>query len=222
MIDHVKALSRRLVEVQEAERRHLARELHDEIGQLMTGLGLLLEPKADLSPEEVRATFEQMRVIIDELLERIRGLSFDLRPTALDELGLVPALLALFERFTGQTEILIDFKHQGMARRFQPEVETATYRIVQEALTNVARHARVAGAVVRIGATSDGLLSPRLSVQIEDRGRGFDPETVLRARQTGGLVGMQERLMLLGGHLTIESRPGSGTQIIAEIPLHSG
>ena len=222
MIEHVKALSRRLVEIQEAERRHLARELHDEIGQLLTGLGLLLEPEADLSPEAAKATFEQMRVIIGELLERIRGLSFDLRPTALDELGLVPALLALFERYTGQTEILIDFKHQGMARRFQPEVETAAYRIVQEALTNVARHARVAEATVRIWATSDGIRSPRLSVQIEDRGRGFDAETVLRAPKSGGLVGMQERLMLLGGHLTVESRPGGGTQIIAEIPLNGG
>ena len=222
MIEHVKALSRRLVEIQEAERRHLARELHDEIGQLLTGLGLLLEPEADLSPEAAKTTFEQMRVIIGELLERIRGLSFDLRPTALDELGLVPALLALFERYTGQTEILIDFKHQGMARRFQPEVETAAYRIVQEALTNVARHARVAEATVRIWATSDGIRSPRLSVQIEDRGRGFDAETVLRAPKSGGLVGMQERLMLLGGHLTVESRPGGGTQIIAEIPLNGG
>lgn len=195
----LQALSRRLLEVQEAERRHLARELHDEIGQLLTGLGLLLKPEADWSKEAALATFEQMQVIIDELLERIRGMSFDLRPTALDELGLVPALLALFERYTGQTGKLVDFKHNGMARRFEPEVETAAYRIVQEALTNVARHARAAEATVRIGATSDAL-----SIQIEDRGRGFDSKTALRAPQSGGLVGMQERLMLLGGQLTVE------------------
>ncbi len=244
MIERVKALSRRLVEVQEAERRHLARELHDEIAQLLTGLGLLLKPEANLSPEggmlsrpeaqiqsgekasgatkTWHSTQVQMQLIIDELLERIRGLSFDLRPAALDELGLVPALLALFERYTGQTGILVTFKHQGMARRFQPEVETAAYRIVQEALTNVARHAGVAEATVRIWATSDGLGSPRLSVQIEDRGRGFDSKTTLRAPQSGGLVGMQERLMLLSGQLTVESRPGGGTQIIAEIPLNEG
>jgi signal transduction histidine kinase len=209
----LKALYGRLVEIQETERRHLARELHDEIGQLLTGLGLLLKPDADLSPEAAHP-FEQMRIIIDELLERIRGLSLDLRPTTLDELGLVPALVALFERYGGQTGILVDFKHQGMARRFQPEVETAAYRIVQESLTNVARHARVAQATVWIWATSNVL-----RIQIEDRGRGFDFETALRAPEFSGLVGMQERLVLLGGHLTVESRPARGTQIIAEIPL---
>jgi PAS domain S-box-containing protein len=213
----LQALSRRLLEVQEAERRHLARELHDEIAQLLTGLGLLMKPEVEVSPEAARATFEQMQAIIDELLERIRGLSFDLRPAELDELGLVPALLALFERYTGQTGIQVNFKQQGMARRFQSEVETAAYRTVQEALTNVARHARAVDATVQIRATSEVL-----SVQIEDRGRGFDSKTTLRAPQSGGLMGMQERLLLLGGNLTVESRPGGGTRIIAEFPLHSG
>jgi signal transduction histidine kinase len=104
-----------------------------------------------------------------------------------------------------------------MARRFQPEVETAAYRTVQEALTNVARHARAVDATVQIRATSEVL-----SVQIEDRGRGFDSKTTFRAPQSGGLMGMQERLLLLGGNLTVESRPGGGTRIIAEFPLQGG
>jgi signal transduction histidine kinase len=214
MIEHVQTLSRRLLEVQEAERRNLARELHDEIGQLLTGLGLLLKPDGNPSSLPPPVTVEHMRVIIQELLERIRGLSFDLRPAALDEHGVVPALLALFERYTSQTGIVVDFKQQGMARRFPPEVETAAYRTVQEALTNVARHARAAEATVRVWATVD-----ILSVQVEDRGRGFDAEAVLQATRSGGLVGMRERLTLLGGHLTVDSWPGGGTRILAEIAL---
>jgi PAS domain S-box-containing protein len=210
----LQALSRRLLEVQEAEGRHLARELHDEVGQLLTGLRLLLKPNGTVPADAVTARFEQARAIVDELLQRVRALSFDLRPAALDELGLVPALLALFERFTEQTGVLVDFKHQGVEQRFAAEVETTAYRVVQEALTNVARHAAVAGATVRVWTTADAL-----NLQIEDRGRGFDPEITPATPRSSGLVGMEERVVLLNGHLTIESQPGGGTQITAELPL---
>jgi PAS domain S-box-containing protein len=203
-------LSRRLLRVQEEERRHLARELHDEVGQLLTGL-LLLLPDGDLPRDAAKARLAEARGVIDGLLERVRTLSFDLRPAALDQLGLVPALLTLFERCAHQTGVVVDFKHQGVERRFQPEVETAAYRVVQEALTNAARHAGVTAATVRAWATAD-----LLGVQVEDRGRGFDPEA---APRSGGLDGMRERVALLGGELSIESRPADGTQITAEFPL---
>jgi PAS domain S-box-containing protein len=212
--DRLQSLSRRLLEVQEFERRHLARELHDEVGQLLTGLRLLLKPDGGLTSDAARARSEQARGIVDELLDKVRELSFDLRPAALDQLGLLPALLALLERFTAQTGVQVHFKHQGVERRFAPEVETTAYRIVQEALTNVARHAGVTEATVRLWATAD-----LLSVQIEDRGRGFDPEAALAMSRSSGLAGMQERVMLLEGDLTVESRPGDGTQITAELPL---
>jgi signal transduction histidine kinase len=212
--DRLQRLSRRLLEVQEEERRHLARELHDEVGQMLTGMGLILKSNADLTTNAARAGFEQVRVLVDELLERVRQLSFDLRPAVLDQLGLLPGLLALFERYTRQTGVLVDFKHQGVDGRFAPEVETTAYRIVQETLTNVARHAGVAGVTVRAWTTKD-----MLSVQIEDRGHGFDLEAVLATPRSSGLVGIQERVTLLGGRLTIESRPGAGTQITAELPL---
>jgi PAS domain S-box-containing protein len=212
--DRLQSLSRRLLEAQEVERRHLARELHDEVGQLLTGLRFLLKPDDDLTSDAARARFEQARGIADELLERVRGLSFDLRPAALDQFGLLPALLALFERFTEQTGVQVHFKHQGVERRLAPEVETTAYRVVQEALTNVARHAGVTDVTVRVWATA-GLLS----VQIEDRGRGFDAEAALASPRSSGLAGMQERVMLLEGSLTVESRPGDGTQITAELPL---
>jgi signal transduction histidine kinase len=137
-----------------------------------------------------------------------------LRPADLDQLGLLPALLALLERYTAQTGVLVNFKHQGVERRFAPEVETGAYRIVQEALTNAARHAGVAGVTVRVWTDAD-----RLNLQIEDQGRGFDPEVALKAPRSSGLIGMQERISLLGGRMSIESSPGAGTTITAELPL---
>jgi signal transduction histidine kinase len=151
--------------------------------------------------------------MVDEILGKVRGLSADLRPVVLDHLGLVPALITLFERYSFQTQVSVDFKHRGVEGRFVPEVEMTAYRIVQEALTNVARHADVDQVAVRVWTTAD-----RLSVQIEDRGHGFDPEAALSNPRTGGLTGMQERVKLLAGQLTIESRPGEGTQIAAELP----
>jgi PAS domain S-box-containing protein len=212
--EHLQTLSRRLLEVQEAERRHLARELHDEVGQLLTGLRLILQPRADRPADEDKAKPEQARAIVDELLGRIGGLSFDLRPAALDQLGLLPALLALFERYTEQTGVQVHLKHRGVERRFAPELETTAYRVVQESLTNVARHAGVTEVTVRVWVTAD-----LLSVQIEDRGLGFGPEAALASPQSSGLAGMQERVMLLAGSLAIESRLGAGTQITAELPL---
>jgi PAS domain S-box-containing protein len=212
----LQTLSRRMLTIQENERQHLARELHDEIGQLLTGLRLLLKDNGDWPADAVKTRFDQARSIVDDLLAKVRRLSFDLRPADLDQFGLLPALLAFFERFTEQTGVLVDFKHKGIDGRFAPDVETAAYRIVQEALTNVARHAGVAGAIVRVW--SDGSV---LNLRIEDRGCGFDPEAARRAARTRGLADMQERAMLLGGSVTIESSAGSGTTVAVELPLGS-
>jgi signal transduction histidine kinase len=205
-----------LLDVQETERRHLARELHDEIGQLLTGLRLLLRPNGD-SGDGAQDRFKQARAIVDHLVAKVRGLSFDLRPADLDQLGLLPALLALFERYTAQTGVLVNFKQQGVERRFASAVETAAYRVGQEALTNAARHAGVAGVTVRIWIDTD-----RLNIKIEDHGCGFDPEVALKALRSGGLIGMQERVALLSGRLIIESTTGNGTTIFAELPLNGG
>jgi PAS domain S-box-containing protein len=211
----LQAVSIRLLDVQETERKHLALELHDEIGQLLTGLRLLLRLNGESSADAVKTRLEQARTIIDDLLARVRRLSFDLRPADLDQLGLLPALLALFERYTAQTGVQVDFKHQGVEGRFATPVETGSYRIVQEALTNAARHAGVAGVTVRVWADADVL-----NIRIEDRGCGFDPEVALKAPRSSGLIGMRERIALLGGRMTIESSPGSGTTITADLPLN--
>jgi PAS domain S-box-containing protein len=211
----LQALSLRLVETQEAERRRIARELHDEVGQLLTGLKLTLEmstqPPADLAWDRMG----EAHALITDLMARVRQLSLDLRPAMLDDLGLLPTLLWHFERYANQTNVHVTFKHTGLeGRRFPPEVETAAYRIVQEALTNVARHAGVGEVTVRVWASQD-----RVSVQAEDQGAGFDPEVALAATKTAGLTGMRERAVLLGGQLTIESAPGAGTHLTAELPL---
>jgi len=212
--ERLRGLSRRLVEVQEAERRHIARELHDEVGQVLTGLRLLLEIGAHLSPEEVKGKSEEARMLVNDLIARVRDLSLDLRPAMLDDLGLVPALLWHFERYTSQTDVRVIFEHTGLEGRFGLEVETAVYRIVQEGLTNVARHAGVSEVTVQIWDTRD-----TLNAQIEDQGTGFDASAVLTSGQAGGLSGMRERTVSLGGQLIVESVPGSGTRLMAELSL---
>jgi PAS domain S-box-containing protein len=214
--ERLQIVSRRLVEIQEAERRTIARELHDEIGQLLTGLKLLLGMSARLKPEKVKPRLSEAQALANELMARVRELSLDLRPAMLDDLGLLPALLWHFERYTARTNVRVDFEHSGLERRFLSEIETAAYRIVQEALTNVARHANVHEVTVDLRADEH-----TLSMRIDDRGRGFDPEVALAASGSVGLVGMRERAALLGGRLTVTSTPGRGTQVMAELPLTS-
>jgi PAS domain S-box-containing protein len=212
--ERLQILSQRLVEVQESERRYIARELHDEIGQALTGLKLVLDMAARSPGEDIGDSLREALALVDGLMTQVRNLSLDLRPTMLDDLGLLPALLWHCGRYTDRTGIHVDFRHTNLeGRRFGPKVETAAYRIVQEALTNVARHADVDEVAVRLW-TEQGILN----VRIEDQGAGFDPEHAMAA-ESSGLVGMRERAILLGGSLTIESTPGAGTRLAAQLPL---
>jgi signal transduction histidine kinase len=159
----------------------------------------------------------QAQALVRDLSDQVRNLALDLRPTMLDDLGLGPALVWLFERYTAQTNVAVRFEHRLQEeQRFDPDVETTAYRIVQEALTNVARHAGVAEVTVRLWTDADTLF-----VVTSDQGRGFNPRTV-RPRASSGLAGMAERAVLLDGRLTIESAVGTGTRLTASLPLHSG
>jgi PAS domain S-box-containing protein len=211
-----KALSRRLMEVQEAERRAFARELHDEVGQELTGLSLVLKSSLALPPEDARASLQEAQTLVKDLLSRVRDLSLRWRPTMLDDLGLLPALLWLIDRYGAQSRIQVHFEHEGLERRFPPPVETAAYRIVQEALTNVARHAQVDRVALRVWLGLDVLC-----LQIEDSGKGFDPRLQGQNPASGGISGMQERARLLGGRLALESAPGRGTRLTAELPVRN-
>jgi signal transduction histidine kinase len=212
--ERLQSLSRRIVEVQEEERRHLARELHDEIGQLLTGVKLALEMSGRFSTDTVKGNLSKIGATVDDLLAKVRVISLNLRPTMLDDLGLLPALLWHFENFSGQTGLSVDFKHKGLGRRFRAEVETAGYRVIQEALTNVARHAGVKEAVVL--AWIDGA---SLCLQIEDRGHGFDPAALRTDHASSGIVGMRERAFSLGGKFRLESSPEDGTVVFVVLPL---
>ncbi len=213
--EQLHALSRRVLEVQEAERRHIARELHDEIGQSLTALKLLLERRDTQPDDDITARLSDARGVLGHLIATVRDLSLDLRPAMLDDLGLLPALLWFLERYRAQTRVGVSFHHTDVVgRRFGTDIETAAYRIVQEALTNVARHAAVNAATVRMWANRD-----MLSILIADQGQGFDLTAVLATSEASGLAGMNERAVLLDGHLTIESTPGGGTQVTAQLPL---
>ena len=204
----------RVLSAQEDERRRLARELHDETGQALTSILLGLRGLEDAKdPETLRAAVGEVRDLVRSTLQDVRRLAVELRPAALDDFGLVAAVERLTESFAEQTGIAVEFVPNVPADvRFPPEVETALYRIVQESLTNVVKHAQ-AGHVSIVLSQRAGFVS----VVVEDDGVGFEPA---RAREGGlGLVGMRERVGLLGGRITVESRPGAGTTFVVEVPL---
>ncbi len=215
----LKALSERLVEVQEAERRYLARELHDEIGQNLTSLSLNLEIitrsiEAGEKKSTLQMEMESIRGQVKGLLNQVRDLSLNLLPAMLDDLGLLPTLLDHCQRFTAQTGIQVKLAHHGLETRLPTQLETAAYRIIQEALTNVARYAGVDQVEVRLWATPY-----LLGVQVEDQGIGFDLQQIDSAHRSSGLPGMRERAANCGGTLEIETMPGVGTCLTAEFPL---
>lgn len=213
--EELRQLSHRLVEVQEDERRNIARELHDEIGQLLTGLKLVIEMAARQPGDQIKDQCHQAQVLVNELMGRVRDLSLNLRPAMLDDLGLLHALLWHIERYSAQTGIKVLFNHAGLEDRVVgPEIEIAAYRIVQEALTNVARHANAKQAKVSVTADAENLC-----VTIADDGSGFDPNLALATRNSSGLAGMRERAQLLGGKLLLESHANSGTTVTALLPL---
>jgi PAS domain S-box-containing protein len=211
----LQALSLRLLEVQEAERRHIARELHDEIGQQLTGLKLLLDMNANPPGKPARSSLSEAQTMLQHLMNVVRELSLSLRPAMLDDLGLLPALLWHLERYSTQTGVEVRFQHSGIeGQRFPTEVETAAFRIIQEALTNVARHAGGAAADVRLWREGD-----RLQLVVLDQGPGFDPYSALTANRSNGLAGMSERASLLGGTFRVESATGQGTRLSAVLPV---
>lgn len=204
---------RRVVSGQELERRRLARELHDETGQALTSILLGLRAVEETgSSEEMHEAAAALRELVVATLQDVRRLAVQLRPKALDDFGLAAALERLAETFSESTDIRVDLEAQLGEERLPPEVETTIYRIVQEALTNIVKHAeasRVSILLVRREASATAV--------IEDDGRGFDPAT---ARDDGlGLLGMRERVELHDGRLTVESEPGSGTTLVVEVPL---
>lgn len=211
-------LLHRLMTAQEEERRRIARELHDEAGQALTSLlvSLRLMENAQ-SLEEVRALVAGMREVVSQTLNEVHNLAVELRPSVLDDLGLVPALARYVQGCRVRFGIGVDLEVVGLESVRLPEaVETAVYRIAQEALTNAVRHAGAQHVSIILERRGNTVV-----LIVEDDGQGFDVRAVMAAREQGrlGLHGMAERASLVGGRLTVESTPGAGTTVMLEVPV---
>ena len=212
-----KELLRRLVNVQEDERRRISRELHDQMGQhvasLMLGLRLAKDAAEDGSP--LRDRLERLEVAADRIGREAHRIALELRPTALDDLGLVPALVNHLDDWALRTGVAAEVRTAGFdGERLPPPVETTIYRVVLEALTNVFKHADARRVIVTLNRFKDVA-----SLIIEDDGKGFDVPRSAGAKGKLGVVGMRERAALVGGTLEVESTPDGGTSILVRIPV---
>ena len=218
--EQLRMLSRQLMKVQETERRHIARELHDEIGQALTAVKIDLEKMQGLDKHGLHTQgLEESIVTIDRTLRQVRNLSLDLRPSMLDDLGLIAALRWLIDRQAQRAGLIAEFIVDPLETKLEPELETVCFRTVQEALTNVVRHARAKHVHVELRKSKT-----ELKLIIRDDGIGFDVSAAQRRALRGesfGLLSMQERVQLAGGQFEIKSKPKHGTTIRAHFPLTS-
>jgi signal transduction histidine kinase len=209
-------LLKKVVQAQEDERQRISRELHDELGQSMTSLliGLKLLEKAGLD-DEGYLVIGNLSGTVSGMLSSIHDMALELRPAALDDLGLAPALAQYARESQARLGFKIDFEVIGMnGRRLPREVETTLYRIIQESLTNVARHSMASKTSIILKQSENSIIAI-----VEDNGIGFDTKQALEKPHRLGLYGMQERAALVGGKLTVESTIGMGTTIYIEVPL---
>ncbi len=206
-------LSARLVETQETERKNISRDLHDAVGQSMSAvqfelhdLGLVLAPY----PEPLRTRVDRMRELVESSVAMVRNMALLLRPSMLDDLGLAAALEWQADQVSKSTGVRIEMASDAFSSDLPEEHKICVFRVVQEALNNVCRHARASSVEIALQSNERGI-----SVKIRDDGRGFR----LPRRNGLGLIGMQERVESLGGRLTVDSEPGRGTTIEIALPL---
>jgi PAS domain S-box-containing protein len=201
-----------VIKAHEDERKQVALELHDQVGQSLTGLKMMLgQISKSLTPESLSILNEAQKEVGD-LLQKVREMALNLRPSMLDDLGLLPALIWHLDRYKNQTKIKVDFEHNGLDKSFDLNISVSVFRIIQESLTNIARHARVDHAFLDVWADENAI-----HLTVKDLGVGFDPK-VTRYSSTG-LRGMRDRAQSMGGYCRIDSSPGKGTTVCAEIPF---
>jgi signal transduction histidine kinase len=209
-------LSARLLQVQEAERRALSRELHDEVGQslsaVLLGVGNAAASLSEDNNPEAREQLQELRRLAERTVAVVRDMSLLLRPSMLDDLGLIPALEWQAREVSRMNKLHVEVSAEGVSEDLSEEHKTCVYRVVQEALRNVTRHASAKNAHVTLVQDEE-----QLRLEIRDDGQGFTP-----AREKGiGLLGMEERVMHLGGSFTLNSEPGKGTRIRVAVPLRA-
>ena len=212
-------LLEKVIGVQEEERKRIARELHDDTGQAITSLMVGLRVASETMENDSRARLGDLRDIAAQTLESVKRLARELRPALLDDLGLSAALERYVASYRANFGLNTDLQMTGFRNgdRVSPHIELALYRIIQEALTNIAKHARAQNVSVVVERKTCAVVAI-----VEDDGRGFDARAVLDAspEESGlGLHGMRERAELVGGRLQIESTPGAGSSVFVEIPI---
>ena len=214
----LRRLSQQVLEVQEKERRAVAVELHDEIGQGLTGLKLILDQALkECSNKEITLRLEQGLAISSNLIDKVRSLSLNLRPSMLDDFGLYPAMSWLVEQHKNQSGLEIEHNFSDQEDiRYPHKTETAIFRVAQEALTNISRHADADHVWLSLEERDDQLI-----IRIEDNGKGFDLPALLESKDqySTGLSGMEERVRLAGGVLEIDPQVGHGTRVTAKFSL---
>jgi signal transduction histidine kinase len=208
----LRSLSRRLIQIQEDERRRISQELHDEVGQNLTMLKMVLDTAARQSEGISGGSMKEASAQVSRIIAQVRDISMFLHPSILEVLGLEPALRALFERLRAQTDLVVNFNSAFDDTRLDADSRLCAYRTVQEALTNILRYAGVKTASVSLSDEGNDVL-----LSIADDGIGFDL-TVLSAGQTNGLAGMRERVSAVGGKFNITTHPGEGTLIEIVLP----
>ena len=218
MQDQLRLLSRQLLSAQEEERKKISRELHDVIAQTLTSINVrltALKKEAGMSTQGLEDSIARTQLQVQHSVNIVHRFARELRPTVLDDLGLIPALHAFLKSFTEETGIRVSLSAFAEIERVNGDKRTALFRVAQEALTNIARHARATRAEVKIQK-----LPEAIQMTIEDNGRGFAPKPPTRASRSRrlGLLGMRERLEMVGGSFTVDSAPGKGTTVYAQIP----
>jgi PAS domain S-box-containing protein len=214
------SLSKHLESLREEERKKIARDLHDETSQVVTSLTAHLEAAANMLPADapkVRAILKNAEDLSVSILDQLQKLIYELHPLVLDDLGLVAAVRWLLENNLKAAGIKVDFKTAGRTRRLPRHLETAIFRVAQEAVSNIARHAKARNAVVRLEFSKNAV-----SMHIRDDGRGFDVGEAMNLKQGlrgYGLLGMKERTQLIGGTFALRTGPGNGTEIDIRFPL---
>ncbi len=212
-LNQTNSLSRQVMRSQEQARQHLSREIHDQLGSLTTGILMSVNQCEQVCTEIPDNGIAAVKELVLELIHGVRNLSQTLRPPMLDDFGLLPTVEWYVEKFGERTGVQVDLRHRGIGQRMDPDLEITIFRLLQEGLTNIARHAHTDSASVSI-LVGRG----QVHLTVQDHGRGFDLAAIQRTTTSTGLAGMRERAALLGGTLTIETAPGSGAKLIAVIP----
>jgi signal transduction histidine kinase len=220
VMEQSRRVSHQILTAHEEERKKISRELHDEIGQGLTGINLTLATltkAATVSVRGLKLKIARTQRLVELSMNAVHRFARQLRPAVLDDLGLIPALRAHMEEHVGRTRMRIRFTAVAAVERLDSEKRTVLYRVAQEALSNVARHAHATLVEVTITRRPDGAIC----LEIHDNGKSFQVQRVLRAQGTSrlGLLGMRERVEMVGGKFAVESAPGSGTTIRAQLPF---